>query len=73
MWQGQGFYHFTTCNSVDGNPNYTQNVNYPEDIEGLWTYVFYSHNRNLKRSVGFIKFGDATPTRVQFDVTHPVI
>lgn len=21
-----------------------QNVNYPEDIEGLWTYVYYSYS-----------------------------
>lgn len=74
MWQGAGFYHFTSCNQADGNPNYTANVNYPGDIEGLWTYVYYSHSRVVKRSVGFIQFGPAgTPQRIQHDVTHPTI
>jgi len=60
-WQGAGFYHFTTCNAADGNPNYTQNVNYPDDIEGVWTFLYYSHSKVYKRSVGFIKFADAAP------------
>ena len=71
-WQGQGYYHFTTCNAADGNPNYTQNNNFPDDIEGVWTYLYYSHGRNQKRTVGFIKYGDAAQQRIQFDVTHPV-
>jgi hypothetical protein len=71
IWQGQGYYHYTTCNAADGNPNFTANINYPEDIEGLWAYVYYSHGRQAKRSVGFIKFGDAAPQRIQHDVTHP--
>jgi len=64
IWQGAGYYHFTSCNSDNGNPNYTANINYPDDIEGLWTYVYYSHNRVAKRSVGFIKYGNADPQRI---------
>jgi len=72
IWQGAGYYHFTSCNSDNGNPNYTANVNYPEDIEGFWTYVYYSHSKVAKRSVGFIQFGaTATPQRIQHDVSHP--
>lgn len=45
---------------------------YPEDIEGLWTFVYFSHSKNVKRSVGFIQYGPAaTPVRIQSDVTHP--
>jgi hypothetical protein len=74
IWQGQGYYHFTTCNSDNGNPNYTANINYPDDIEGLWTYVYYSHGKAAKRSVGLIKYGaKGQPQRIQHDVQHPAI
>jgi hypothetical protein len=45
MWQGAGYYHFTTCNTANNNPNQILNVDYPADIEGLWTYVYYSHGK----------------------------
>jgi len=54
-YQGGGLYQIGT----DGVGN--QNQAFPEDIEGLWTYVYYSHGRNQKRSVGFIKYGEAQP------------
>jgi len=74
MWQGNGYYHYTTCNSDNNQPNYNVNINYPDDIEGLWTYVYYSHGKAAKRSVGFIKYGnEGTPQRIQHDVSHPVI
>jgi hypothetical protein len=66
MWQGAGFYHFATMTIA-------QNAAYPDDIEGLWTYVYYSHSVALSRSVGFIKFSTADPKRVQNDVVHPAI
>jgi hypothetical protein len=74
IWQGQGYYHFTSCNSDDGNPNYTVNADYPEDIEGLWTYVYYSHGKQAKKSVGFIQYGNqGKPTRIQHAVQHPLV
>jgi hypothetical protein len=33
------------------------NIAYPEDIEGLWTYVHFAHSMDEKRSTGFIKYG----------------
>jgi hypothetical protein len=35
-----------------------QNVNYPEDIEGLWTYVYYSYSADENKAIAFLKFGD---------------
>ena len=61
IWQGNGFYHFTTCNVEGNNPNVIVNNNFPTDIEGLWTYVYYSYSRTNRRAVGFIKYGDAAP------------
>jgi hypothetical protein len=31
-----------------------QNIDYPADIEGLWTFVYYSYNRADKQAVAFI-------------------
>ena len=62
VYQGVNVYALSTTNT--GNGNLQSNVNAPGDVEGLWTYLYYSHSKTLKRSVGFIKFGEATPLRV---------
>ena len=51
-YQGPSYYQTGT----DGPGN--QNIGFPEDIEGLWTYHYFSYSRNLKRSVAFWKFGE---------------
>ena len=62
----------STCNSANNVADVAVQPQYPEDIEGLWTFVYFSHGRNVKRSVGFIQYGpQATPVRIQSDVTHP--
>ena len=32
IWQGAGYYNFTTSNSITGNVNYIINIHFPEDI-----------------------------------------
>jgi hypothetical protein len=36
----------------------SQNVDYPKDIEGLWTYIYYSYSAEANKAIGFIKFGE---------------
>jgi hypothetical protein len=36
-------------------------MNYPADIEGLWTYVYYSYSLDDRKAVAFIKFGALKP------------
>lgn len=38
---------------MPNTPNVIQNIEFG-DIEGLWTYIYYSHHKDKKRSVGFI-------------------
>jgi hypothetical protein len=38
------------------NPNIYKPIAY-EDIEGVWTYVYFSYNGKLNQAVGFIKYG----------------
>jgi hypothetical protein len=56
-YQGGGIYQTGT----DGVGN--QNIGFPEDIEGLWTYHYFSYSRPNKRAVAFWKFGDAAVQR----------
>lgn len=58
IWQGQGFYHFTTCDKPKNQANIVQNINYPVDIEGLWTYVYYSYSVKDKKAIAFIQYAN---------------
>lgn len=64
MWQGNGYYTYITCNTQNNNPNQLQNINFPGDIEGLWTYIYYSHGKQAGRSVGFAQYGSGQPQRI---------
>lgn len=71
IWQGQGYYHFTTCNAINGNVNVINNINFPADIEGLWTFVYYSYSEEKSRAVAHIKYGNENTQSVRIDVDHP--
>jgi hypothetical protein len=55
IWQGQGYYHFTTCNTATSSPNIVSNINFG-NIEGVWTYIYYSYSHKLSQSVGLITY-----------------
>lgn len=48
-----------------------QNVNFG-DIEGVWTFIYYSYSVNAGRAVAFVKYGDAKVERVQIEAKNPV-
>lgn len=45
LFQGQDFYHFATLDANSKNPNVNFNVPSPKDIEGVWTYVYFSYSK----------------------------
>jgi len=47
-----------------------KNINYPADIEGLWTYFYYSYSVAEKKAVAFVKYGDGEPLSAEHSVTH---
>ena len=55
FWISAGKYEFATCNTVDGNPDQVGKIVHPDDIEGVWTFMYYSYSVDLKTTVGFIK------------------
>lgn len=50
------------------NPNVYKTVPYGRDIEGVWSYLYFSYRNG--ESVGYIKLGDDEVKRVDFQVTH---
>lgn len=50
-----------------------QNVNFPEDIEGLWTFVYYSYSADENKAVAFIKYGDGDIQSITHKTTHPAV
>jgi hypothetical protein len=71
IWLGKGFYHFTSCDKPSNQPNVIKNVNYPENLDGVWTYIYYSYSAEKKKAVAYIKFGDTDIQKVEHQVTHP--
>jgi len=72
IWLGKGYYHYTTCDSSKNQPNVVQNINYPADIDGVWTYIYYSYSVEQKKAVGFIKFGEDDVKKIVHTVTNPL-
>jgi len=50
--------------------NVVKNINYPNDIEGLWTYIYYSYSVVEKKATAFIKYGLTDPVNIDHAVTH---
>ena len=46
------------------------NNNFPEDIEGLWTYVYYSYSEQAKKAIGLIKYGKGEFNIINHDTIH---
>jgi len=44
---GKGFYHFTTYNLRGQIPNVYENVNYGDQLEGVWTFFYYSYGEEI--------------------------
>lgn len=65
IWLGKGFYHFTTCDKPSNQPNVIKNVNYPDNLDGVWTYIYYSYSAEKKKAVAYIKFGDSDIQKVE--------
>jgi hypothetical protein len=42
VWIGAGFYHFTTYNTIGGRTTLSENMDYANRLEGVWTYFYYS-------------------------------
>ena len=43
---------------------------YPDDIEGVWSFFYFSYNKKEKQAVGFQQIGTSGFQRVEFSVVH---
>jgi hypothetical protein len=41
---GKGFYHFTTYNINNNAVNNIQNVDYGNNLEGAWNFIYFSYS-----------------------------
>jgi len=57
VWLGADGYYFITMDDKSKNPNVYKSVPYG-DIEGVWTYIYFSYGVKTNTAVGFIKYGD---------------
>lgn len=72
IWHYDTGYTFTTNDKASKNPNVNKNLA-TGDIEGLWSYVYFSYSGRLRKAVGLVKFGSSGKTdTVIMDVTHDI-
>lgn len=45
------------------NPNVYKPIAY-EDIEGVWTYIYFSYSGKTNTATGFIKYGEGEVKKV---------
>jgi hypothetical protein len=74
-WIGKGFYHFTTYDVTSSKNNVIQNIEYGDNLEGNWNYIYFSYQAlKTKKAVGFVVFGEFAENnikRVEFvDISH---
>jgi hypothetical protein len=62
---------FATYDRNLDNPNVYKQSAF-EDIEGLWTYTYFSYSHNLNKAVGFIGFAGSDAVKVEFAVKHNI-
>lgn len=72
---GRGFYHFATYDTTSQKNNVVQNIDYGDNLEGNWNYIYFSYQGlKTKKAVGFVVFGEFTENninRVEFqDISH---
>ena len=54
---GKGVYQFTTNDVVSNKQSISKEAKTPDDIEGVWTYIYYSYSAKIKKTCGLIKIG----------------
>ena len=69
VWIGAGFYHFTTYNTIGNVVNVINNVPYENNLEGVWTYLYYSYKQDEMTAKGYLKFS-SRPNVVVAEITN---
>ncbi len=71
IWLGQGGYYFITQDDKSKNNNVFKPIAY-DDIEGVWTYIYFSYSSKQNLAVGLIKYGNGDFKSVEINVSHGV-
>jgi hypothetical protein len=60
-------FYFSTYNSNSKNVYKTIDHN---DLEGIWTFIYYSYSSNHKKVVGYVKIGGLPIRTILIDTVH---
>ena len=60
-------FYFGTYNSESNNVY--KSIDH-EDIEGVWSFVYYSYSTQYKKAVGYIKIGGLAMKHVTIETIH---
>lgn len=52
---GRGVYHFATY-SEDISNTY-KNVNYRDQLDGCWNYIYFSYSKSIQKATAWVYFG----------------
>lgn len=63
LWLGADGYYFITMDDKTNNPNVFKGIPY-EDIEGVWSYVYFGYTGKTNTATGFIKYGEGEVKKV---------
>lgn len=56
IFMGRGYYHFTTYNIGRGKLVESDNIEYGGDLEGVWSFIYFSFDQDVECATGLIRF-----------------
>jgi protein transport protein SEC24 len=73
-WVGTQIYHFCTYDVPSNNVNVCNNINYGNELDGVWEFLYFSYKKTSATGnvVGFIKMSDTVQT-ISGAVTHTLL
>jgi hypothetical protein len=73
IWVGRGYYHFTTYTT--GNPNIIQNINYKDQLDGKWNFIFFGYKKfgNNGKAKPYVLFDGKEAAESSADVLHEFV
>lgn len=62
-----------TNDLLTGQANVYKSIDYSNsNLDGMWTYVYFSYSRKLRSAVGMLQNQGESVSTIQMDVVHPV-
>lgn len=70
VFQGADAYHFFTQDDVTKNVNINGKIEFLPDLEGVWTYLYFSFSRKNQKAVAMLQYGTSVVRRIELNAAH---